>query len=356
MKKIFNSLLDRKRKVCYKTFNMRKILLTLAIALSLSGLAHSACVEINLSTCVGDFAEGGDSEIAGRVLGNANTYYFSIIQGNYPRIFIASGTRQGGYGGAATPTTAGYVGIWTNGTTQIPQYIFDIWGTLRSTDSAFFATSNGMVGIGTIPVNSNFIFIVGSNTVVVTRTGNFGVGTSSPTSKFQILDGSMTVIGSVPEIGVNGTGANIKINGNPVLTTQTVVITTFTTALPIPGVISVATSPFVAIPGAKLNTARSTWNIIEVQIYCVTPSTVGATFFRLAGSTVTDGSTVFSYLSSTIEVSTSSNYSNWTSISSTTWNAQMTVTPHVVQVPTAAGNSTEECECNIRYWRKPDGQ
>ena len=75
----------------------------------------------------------------------------------------------------ATGTTIGNSLIWDNGTNvgignQGTTYTLDVSGSLRSTNTAYFATTSGVVGIGTTSVNASTILAVaGSNTVTDAR-------------------------------------------------------------------------------------------------------------------------------------------------------------------------------------------
>ena len=130
---------------------------------------NAECFEINMSTCVGDFANGGDTETAERLLGNISTYGLGFIQNNKISIYISSGTRIGYDQARGTPTSAGKVGIWTDGISQFPQYHLDINGVLRSTDSAYFVTGT-----------TNYV----------------AIGTTSATSRLDVFNGSITVRGN----------------------------------------------------------------------------------------------------------------------------------------------------------------
>lgn len=284
------------------------------------------CYDVNYATFTGDFREGGDADTAERLLGNTSYHAFGIIQNNVPRIFIGSGTRNGGYSlNDSTPSTAGYVGIWTDGVTQIPQYPLDVWGQFRSTGSAYLATS----------------------------TGNVGIGTTQATSKLDILGGSVTVRGSGAALGVAGTiTANSFSGDGSGLTgiiasastensTHTFVITGF-------GSVFVATDSFIPISGAFQTLAKTTWNIIELQPFTLNTSTVGSSIFRLAHSSVTDNSNYFTYISPYLEVSTGNRYGIWTSTKFTI-NAGTSFSLHTTTVP-AVGNTPENYGVMGRFW------
>ena len=116
----------------------------------------------------------------------------------------------------------GEVGI---GTTS-PDYLLDVWGSIRSTASVHLATLGGSVGIGTINpimsldvsagaiIRSSFtigaeatrstwtaggnldIFgtlIIGGQTLLARGSGNVGIGTTSPSVKFDVF-GSSSII------------------------------------------------------------------------------------------------------------------------------------------------------------------
>lgn len=129
---------------------IKKFFLPLALLSCLFSVvdkAHSGCVEVSLSTCVGDFADGGDLETSNRLLGNTSAYSLGIIQDNKPRIWISSGSDT--IAGRTNTITAGFVGIHMKATAgQIPQHHLDVYGRIRSTGSAYFATSSGAVAIG----------------------------------------------------------------------------------------------------------------------------------------------------------------------------------------------------------------
>lgn len=178
----------------------------------ISGLAaarpaflSASCVEVSISTCVGDFANGGDYESAGRLLGNASWYGFGILQGNLVRVYIASGIPAGYDYTHSTPTRAGFIGIAMDGVSQQPQYHLDVWGMIRSTAGAYFATSTGSVGIGT----TNPAYKLDVN-------GDVRVGTITA-SRYQFTDGSVmgSASRSVYDVVIGTPGAtNVTVTTN----------------------------------------------------------------------------------------------------------------------------------------------
>lgn len=149
---------------------LKKIILAAPLLLTLLVGANlwATPFEVSIATFNGDFTDGGDFESAERLIGNSSStgHGFGILHQNYVRIYIASGTRAGGYSAtSSTPGTAGYVGIWTDGVTQIPQYHLDVWGKFRSTSSAFLATANGQVAVGTTAPSGLFRVYGGSVTI-----------------------------------------------------------------------------------------------------------------------------------------------------------------------------------------------
>lgn len=118
---------------------MKKYLLALAALVAIFPVnAGASCVEVNMSTCVGDFANGGDLEAGNRLLGNASSYSFGILQDNKVRIFISSGHF---WNTSSTPATAGNVGIatdWNPTTMGNPLYTLDVRGMIRTTTGYTF--------------------------------------------------------------------------------------------------------------------------------------------------------------------------------------------------------------------------
>jgi len=185
--------------------SLKKFLIFLSVLIPVSicsSTVRADISEVEYSTFTGDFPDGGKYEVAEQLIGGASWFGFGILQGNLVRVFVSSGTNDGTYTPAnSTPTTAGYVGIWTDGITQIPQYHLDVWGIIRSTDGAYFATSQGNVGIGTTNPEAKF-HVVGSS-VILPETWIDGVNVSSITYNADILAGKATVYFSInPEAQV----------------------------------------------------------------------------------------------------------------------------------------------------------
>ena len=68
-----------------------KILSILIAPFIFSQNLRAACVEVSMSTCVGDFPEGGTAETSDQLMGNTSCYSFGILQDNKVKVFISSG-------------------------------------------------------------------------------------------------------------------------------------------------------------------------------------------------------------------------------------------------------------------------
>lgn len=177
--------------------------------------SQAACVEVSFSTCVGDFASGGDNETGGRLLGNASGYYLAFIQDNFVRILISSGDSKNYDYTASTPNRSGFVGIWYDGVNQWPDYHLDVNGILRSTSSAYLRTSNGFVVVGGTNAGRGAVFSVtegsssfknvwgdSSTWFVVVATGGFYGDGSNLTGVLTFATTAFVPISSAPTAGV----------------------------------------------------------------------------------------------------------------------------------------------------------
>src|SRR3990167_4726944 len=127
---------------------------------------------------------------------------------------------------------------------------------------------------------------------------------------------------------------------------------TYTYTLGSGGDVGVATTPFIAIPGAYATVGRSTWNITAIQAFNLSVSTFGSSFYRIALSTSNTRISSFTYISPQVEVSTGSSYSSYTS-TSIVINSDFSIALHVMESSTTAGSSSAgEYGIKLEYWRR----
>lgn len=179
----------RAARKSYRTKALSVFLAAAGLLFALHAKASADCNEVFFSTCVGDFADGGDEEAAARLLGNVNNHSLGILEGNKLSIFIASGSRVGYDWSQSTPSRAGYVGIWYNGLNQFPAYHLDVNGEFRSTNSAHLATNWGGVDIGTITAFDTKLHVYRAPA----STGSLIVASTGGVKVFEVTGTSVTV-------------------------------------------------------------------------------------------------------------------------------------------------------------------
>lgn len=117
----------------------------------------------------------------------------------------------------------------------------------------------------------------------------------------------------------------------------------------------ISTMPFVAIPGLSWTTGRSTWNATAVRFSVIDKSTVGSSFLKIAESTGTAGSEIttplFSYVTPLVEITTGSNYSNWTSTGHAYYPDKF-FSVHLTTSP-ESGLKLGLIQVEIEHWRAP---
>jgi len=210
-------------------FGLVLVILSLLCASSYVRTAYADTKEVEYSTFTGDFPDGGKYETGEQLIGGASWYGFGFLQGNLVRVYIASGSNDGTYGGASTPGTAGYVGIWVDGITEMPQHHLDVWGRIRSTGSAYFAVYQGSVGIKTsnpkadLDVNGS-IRATSITVAVITSSGGFNVRSATITawlsSPYFVKLGSVQVwstLWSTNGINVAGSTFTSSINVSTII-------------------------------------------------------------------------------------------------------------------------------------------
>lgn len=177
--------------------------------------AEAACVEVSMSTCVGDFADGGDDEEGQRLLGNTSGYSLLFIQNNKVRIGISSGTDSGQ---VSSSPLSGFVGIHYDFINKFPQYQLDVNGMIRSTGSAFIATTWGGLAVGRSTVTpGSMIDSAGvilstafhGDKVVVSTVNAWQVNASSANIS-TITATAMTLNGTLYAYKLYGDGSNLS--------------------------------------------------------------------------------------------------------------------------------------------------
>lgn len=318
---------------------MKRILMGLMVLASVACVrtfAHAVCYEVSISTCVGDFANGGDAETGPRLLGNTSGYSLAFIQNSRARIFIASGAASGQVSSAPT---AGYVGIFYDGITQFPQYTLDIAGMVRSTDSALFATTTGYVAIGTIPVAgpayTSFYFLIGNGTFTVQRNGQISINGLAPPGDARFYVNGKSSATAYYGDGSNLTGISAGGGGSaPVNSTDSVVL--YRSG----GQVSYATYPFVAVQGLSgpLSPCATFW-FLSLQAYTMEPSSVAVTKFQIVKSTSNSGA--FPYTNWGPQIHSSTGTAFGVSISTTLpFFAGETYALHIDSVPISGKQAT----------------
>lgn len=255
-----------------------------ALLFFLPEICHATCQEVSISTCVGDFANGGDNETGSRLLGNTSGYSLGFLEANKVRIFITSGTNPGQVSSAPT---AGYVGIWTDGISQFPKFHLDVWGNTRTTGTLILGTT-----VPTLTNLPNYYFLVENGTASIMRNGNVGINTLTPTSRFEVKDGSATINGGGLRVtGDIKTESSITFPDGSVQTsagvgagsvgrsTSTWWITTSQ------GPVFLSTITNFGAGGSTFQTGPDTYTISKVWGSCAQASSMTVTVLKIAYST-----------------------------------------------------------------------
>lgn len=119
------------------------------------------------------------------------------------------------------------------------------------------------------------------------------------------------------------------------------------------GDVATSTNGLVAIPGKSLSVPLiSTWTITGYQAYNIYTSSVASTYYRLAYSTCTDATSLFSYIIDPVEVPLDNKYSVWIDTYIVLY-PQNTVALHITDIP-ATGTLSGEYGMTFKAWRKND--
>lgn len=225
-------------------------------------ILRAECQEVSMSTCVGDFANGGDDETGPRLLGNTSGFSLGFLQNNKVRIFMSSGILP-------SDTAQGYIGIFTDGISQFPKFHLDVWGNLRTTGTLILGTTVPSLNQGV----TNYYMMVQNNVFNIQRNGQVAINASSAPTGAQFYVNGPSSATTYYGDGSNLTGITIPAQGITSLNGST-----FTKCLNIPSAF-ISTITAYGIPGAYLPPSPSTITIYSMWASAVAASTVGWTRF-----------------------------------------------------------------------------